>query len=81
MVRMRMTSSNEALERQPSLTATLYCPSCTHESRINGGWILHVRTDTLEYECPNCGTRIGSRQAESALTTQSGRPHRIGNAD
>jgi predicted RNA-binding Zn-ribbon protein involved in translation (DUF1610 family) len=81
MFQIKMTSSNEALERQPSLTATLYCSSCTHESRINGGWILHVRTDTLEYECPNCGTAIGSHQAESALTTQSGGSLRTGSAD
>ena len=76
-----MAPSNEAPDRRPSRTATLHCPSCTHESPVNGGWILHVRTDTLEYECPNCGATIDSRRAESALTTQSGRPRRAGGAD
>lgn len=76
-----MAPSNEAPERQPSLTATLYCPRCTHEGRINGDWILHIRTDALDYECPNCGATVDSRRVESALTTQSAKPRRTGNTN
>jgi predicted RNA-binding Zn-ribbon protein involved in translation (DUF1610 family) len=76
-----MTSSNEHTVNQPPENATLYCPDCAHESRINGDWIIHVQMDTLDYECPNCGTTINSRRAESALTTQSGKSPRTGNAD
>jgi len=76
-----MSSSNDAAERQPPLTATLYCPRCTHEGRINGDWILHVRPDGLDYECGNCGSTVDSRRVESALTTQSAGPHRTGSAD
>ena len=76
-----MAPSKETSERHPSLTATLYCPRCTHEGRINGDWILHIRADALDYECPKCGATVDSRRVESALTTQSARPHRSGSAN
>jgi predicted RNA-binding Zn-ribbon protein involved in translation (DUF1610 family) len=69
---MEMTSSTLTTERQPADKATLYCPECSHESRINGDWIIHVLTDSLTYECPNCETAIDSRQNQKELTAGSG---------
>lgn len=71
MVDIRMGNSNNDAERQPSHKATLYCTDCDHASRINGDWIIQVHTDYLDYECPECGTTINSRQ-QADLTTQSG---------
>lgn len=61
------TTSNE---RQPPNKATLYCTNCTHTSRINGEWVLHVHESHLEYECPDCGTTIDSRD-RARLSRQS----------
>jgi predicted RNA-binding Zn-ribbon protein involved in translation (DUF1610 family) len=62
-----MTYSTSTPERQLSDKATLYCPDCGHESRINGDWLIDVHTDSLTYECPNCGAVIDSRQHRQEL--------------
>lgn len=62
-----MVPSNNHPERQLPHKATLYCPNCTHESRINGDWIIHVHSTHLDYECPECGHTIESRSAEPGL--------------
>jgi predicted RNA-binding Zn-ribbon protein involved in translation (DUF1610 family) len=67
-----MTPSTSAPERQPPDKVTLFCPDCGHESRINGDWLIHVRADSLIYECPNCGTVIDSRRDRDVLTERSG---------
>jgi len=38
----------------------LYCPNCNYASRINGDWIIHLNTSSVDYECPNCETIIDS---------------------
>ena len=68
----RMSPSNTHAERQPSHKATLYCPDCDHASRINGDWLIRVRSDSVDYKCPECGYTIDSRADGAALTTQSG---------
>ncbi len=64
-----MVPSNNHVERQLPDKATLYCPSCTHESRINGDWILHVHATYLDYECPECGNKIESRSDDPDVIT------------
>ena len=71
-VKTEMKSSTFTTERQPADEATLCCPKCDYVSRINGDWIIHVLTDSLTYECPNCETRINSRRNEGELTAGSG---------
>jgi predicted RNA-binding Zn-ribbon protein involved in translation (DUF1610 family) len=66
-----MEPSTSTVERQPAYKATLYCPECGHESRINGDWIIHVLTDSLTYECPTCETAIDSRRNKDELTARS----------
>jgi predicted RNA-binding Zn-ribbon protein involved in translation (DUF1610 family) len=66
-----MAPSTSAPERQPPDKATLYCPECSHESRINGDWIIHVLDESLIYECPNCETVIDSRRNQEELTAGS----------
>lgn len=61
VVIMKMVPANNHSERQPSHKATLYCPDCTHEGRINGDWIIHIHAAHLDYECPECGEKIQSR--------------------
>lgn len=67
-----MAPSTSTTERQPSDKATLYCPECGHESRINGDWVINVLTASLTYECPNCETVIDSRRNQKELTAGSG---------
>jgi predicted RNA-binding Zn-ribbon protein involved in translation (DUF1610 family) len=66
-----MEPSTSTDERQPADKATLYCPECGHESRINGDWIIHVLEDSLTYECPECETVINSRRNQDELTAGS----------
>jgi len=61
MIDMGMVPANNLSERQPSHKATLYCPNCKHENRINGDWIIQVHSSHLDYECPECGDTIESR--------------------
>lgn len=62
-----MVPSNNHAERQLPHKATLYCPNCEHESRINGDWIIHVHSNHLDYECPECGYVIESRSDDPAV--------------
>lgn len=73
-----MKSSTFTTERQPADEATLYCPTCDYESRINGDWTIHVLADSLRYECPNCETGIDSRRHKRELTAGSGGSLRFG---
>jgi predicted RNA-binding Zn-ribbon protein involved in translation (DUF1610 family) len=66
-----MSPSNSHTKHQPSRKATLYCTNCDHASRINGDWLIQVRPDSVDYECPECGYTIDSRSDGAALTTQS----------
>jgi len=56
-----MVPANTLSEHQPPHKAMLYCPTCNHESLINGDWIIHIHTNYLDYECPSCGATIESR--------------------
>lgn len=66
-----MTPSTHAAERLPAEKATLYCPECSHESLINGDWIIHVHSESLTYECPDCETTIDTRQDPEELIAGS----------
>lgn len=58
----------------PPPKATLYCPSCGHESTTDGDWIVRVRDASVDYECPDCGTTITSRPCQEHVTvTNEGR--------
>jgi transcription elongation factor Elf1 len=49
--------------------ATLFCPNCGHQGRIDGDWTV-VKTDTQErLECPACETSIPV--GSTAETSQS----------
>jgi predicted RNA-binding Zn-ribbon protein involved in translation (DUF1610 family) len=76
-----MAPSNDRAERQPAHKATLYCTNCKHASHINGDWIIKINANSLDYECPNCGTTIDSRCDGSDLTAQSDGALQFGNAD
>jgi hypothetical protein len=67
-----MTPSTSTAERQPPDEATLYCPECSHENRINGDWVIHVLDSSLRYECPNCAAVIDSCLDQNDLIEGSG---------
>jgi predicted RNA-binding Zn-ribbon protein involved in translation (DUF1610 family) len=66
-----MDHANMSSTWQSSQNATLYCTNCEHTSPVNGSWVIHVESDYLTYECPNCAATINSRDDRDALTTQS----------
>lgn len=39
----------------------LFCPSCGHESAVNGDWVVDGTDDGRTYRCPECQTVLGSR--------------------
>jgi len=41
--------------------ASLFCPSCGHESPVGGDWELEETEDGQAYRCPWCHTVISSR--------------------
>ncbi len=55
----------------PARKATLYCTGCNHANLINGDWTIQIRSDSLRYECPECGTLIDSTRDRGDLTQQS----------
>jgi predicted RNA-binding Zn-ribbon protein involved in translation (DUF1610 family) len=65
------TEMTPSTEREPAEKATLFCPECGHESRINGDWVIHVLVDSTTYECPDCATTINSQQNQDALIAGS----------
>lgn len=56
-----MPPSNDQPERRPYRKVALHCPNCGDESDLNGDWIIHIHSDRLDYECPECGAMIESR--------------------
>jgi uncharacterized C2H2 Zn-finger protein len=59
----------------------LYCPNCGFASRINGEWVIHLNTSSVDYECPNCETIIDSRRDGSELTARHEGGLQFSNAD
>lgn len=47
-------------EDPPSKT-TLYCPSCGHESRATGDWLVRERAGRTVSVCPVCDESIATR--------------------
>ena len=45
----------------PYRKAVLFCPSCDHESLVDGDWVLVEFADRTEYRCPDCETTITVR--------------------
>ena len=56
-----MTPSVDLPARSPPPKATLHCPSCGHESAVDGDWTVRDEGDRDAYECPDCGSTITTR--------------------
>lgn len=41
--------------------SVLFCPSCGHESELNGDWTLEMAGNTTTYRCPECRTVVNER--------------------
>lgn len=51
--------------------ATLFCPTCGHQSHINGDWTITVLADLTAYECPECEETIDTRRNREAMISGS----------
>ncbi|WP_436935920.1 hypothetical protein [Halovenus marina] len=76
-----MTTNTPSTEHLPPDKTTLYCPNCGHASRIDGDWLVDVRANQVDYECPDCGTTVSSRPDSAAVATQPGGAMECCNAD
>ena len=59
-----MTRSVHAIDPDspPDRKTTLFCPTCDHESPIDGDWIVLERTSSIEYRCPDCEALLTERR-------------------
>jgi transcription elongation factor Elf1 len=64
----RQIHTSEANSRRK---ATLFCPSCGHESEVSGDWIVHTDDARETYDCPVCNTTITKRLQGASLLTPS----------
>lgn len=55
------TSGTREAGRDVPPKATLFCPDCDHQSRVDGDWHVVETTRTTRYLCPDCGTEIAVR--------------------
>ena len=58
----------------PRRKATLFCPSCDHESPVDGDWRLRSRGERTEYLCPDCDATITERPAPADAPDPSDPP-------
>lgn len=58
--------SDREAEFPPDRKAVLFCPSCGHESAIEGDWIVHAGIDQHSLECPNCEYIVTERSQSDA---------------
>lgn len=55
--------SQADLAGPPRPKATLFCPTCGHESRVDGDWELRTVGGRETTVCPECGARLDDRPA------------------
>ena len=55
----------------PPPKATLFCPSCDHQSHVDSGWQSDTSVTEVRYRCPECGTVVTTRPKSSALGAES----------
>ncbi|RQG87135.1 hypothetical protein EA462_15510 [Natrarchaeobius halalkaliphilus] len=58
-------------ERSPTRKATLYCFNCGHKSILSGDWIVRTHGECIDYECPECRTRIATRPTRTDSVADS----------
>jgi predicted RNA-binding Zn-ribbon protein involved in translation (DUF1610 family) len=62
------------VDEPPRRKATLFCPSCGHESPVEGDWRLENCADRTTYVCPACDTAITERPATEDAPALPERP-------
>lgn len=60
------TSGPREAGRDVPPKATLFCPDCDHQSRVDGDWHVVETARNIRYLCPDCGTEITVRPTLSS---------------
>ena len=68
-------TSHQTLGNPPPRKATLYCPECGHESRVDGDWKVRVHGECSDYDCPECEMTITSRPNPDRMLDRSEGSH------
>ena len=58
-----MTLTHPPTREQAPAKTTLFCPTCGHESPLDGDWIGDDRSARHRLLCPRCGDCVVDRPA------------------
>jgi hypothetical protein len=59
---------------EPRRKSMLFCQDCSHESPVNGDWVIRTQGDSLLYVCPNCQHVLTERPQSTAFSMDSPDP-------
>ena len=63
-----------SVTRAPGRKSVLFCPTCGHESPVDGDWRVQARGGALAYSCPACSETITERQLAEPTTSPVSAP-------
>jgi predicted RNA-binding Zn-ribbon protein involved in translation (DUF1610 family) len=69
------TSRSASTGRATHEKSTLFCPTCGHDSPVDGDWRVHAETDGVVYDCPVCDDTITERPTWAEATPVSSMSH------
>lgn len=64
---MAQSSCVRDVEEPPDRKGVLFCPSCGHESPVDGDWVVRERVTSLVYRCPECENQITERECHHPI--------------
>ncbi|WP_302080183.1 hypothetical protein [Salinibaculum rarum] len=77
MTRVYSTSRAGSVPETPShrvhRKSTLFCPRCGHDAPVDGDWVLTLRPETVDVDCPDCRTTLTARPYGLAAKERSAR--------
>lgn len=69
-----LTDQSTSASRATGPKSQLFCPSCGHESPVDGDWRIQATADGDVYGCPDCGTELTVRPTGERTPTTTHDP-------
>ena len=70
----QVTTQSTPASRATEQKSRLFCPSCGHESPVDGDWHIQATADGDVYGCPDCGTELTVRPARESPSSTTHHP-------